>query len=72
MDIHHEADHIVANYIQNRDRLRFEFHANGATVIICDATGEHRQEMSHYDLHTLGVKEEFLARLMRFGTTFEF
>lgn len=52
MDIHHEVDHIIANLSQP-PQLRFEFHQNGATIILCKAQEEHKFEMTPYQLLTL-------------------
>lgn len=45
MDIHKEADQILANLQQNLQQLRFEFHPGGCTVILCNTLGEHKYEM---------------------------
>lgn len=53
MDIHKEADQILANLEQNHQQLRFEFHPGGATVILCNSAGEHRYEMAPSQLIVL-------------------
>lgn len=67
MDIHKEADQILANCTQPQ-HLRFEFHANGATVILSNATGEHRHELAPLDLLRLGIESNFLFQMMQAGT----
>lgn len=60
MDIHREADQILANLEQNQPQLRFEFHPEGATVILCNSAGEHHYQMAPHQLLAL-------KRLFTFG-----
>lgn len=60
MDIHNEVNHILANLEQNQAQLRFEFHPEGCTVILCNAADEHKYEMTPYQLIAL-------KRLFTFG-----
>ncbi len=57
--------HITARSPQ---QLRFEFHVNGCTAILSDATGEHRHELAPYDLLRLGIESNFLFQMMQAGT----
>lgn len=68
MDIHKEADQILANLQQNQQQLRFEFHPGGATVILCNSAGEHKYEMIPHDLLRLGIECHFLFRMMEART----
>ncbi len=68
MDIHHEADQILASLQQNQQQLRFEFHPNGATVILCNSAGEHRHELTPYDLLRLGIECHLLFGMMEART----
>lgn len=68
MDIHHEVNHIIANLQQNQPQLRFEFHENGCTVILCNSSGEHKYELAPYDLLRLGIESNFLFRMMQART----
>lgn len=53
MDIHHEVNNLLANLEQNQQQLRFEFHPGGATVILCNALGEHKYKMTPSQLMTI-------------------
>lgn len=68
MDIHHEADQILANLQQNQQQLRFEFHPGGATVILSNSAGEHKYELAPHDLLRLGIESHYLFRMMQLGT----
>lgn len=67
MDIHHEVDNILSN-ISQPSQLRFEFHSEGATVILCNAAGEHKYELAPHDLLRLGIDCHFLFRQMEART----
>jgi hypothetical protein len=67
MDIHSEVDNILAN-VSQPPQLRFEFHQNGCTIILCDSIGEHKHKMTPYDLLRLGIESNFLFRAMQLGT----
>lgn len=53
MDIHKEADQIIANLQQNQQQLRLEFHPGGATIILCNTLGEHKYAMAPSQLMTI-------------------
>jgi hypothetical protein len=63
MDIHREINRIIANLSQPQ-LLRFEFHRNGCTVILSNKRGEHKYEMSLYNLLCLGFESHQLAQMM--------
>jgi len=73
MDIHNEVDHILASLSQP-PQLRFEFHQNGCTIVLANTSGEHKYEMSLYQLLTLEYhfrvqgEEHFLFQCMQAGT----
>jgi hypothetical protein len=72
MDIHREVNHILASLSQPL-QLRFEFHQNGATVILCNSAGEHKYEMSLHELMTLErlftiCGKDSLLQMMQAGT----
>lgn len=72
MDIHREADNILASLEMSPNQLRFEFHQNGCTVILCNSAGEHHYQMAPSQLMT--IKQLFayggknLHELMEAGT----
>lgn len=69
MDIHKEADQIIANLEMNQQsQLRLEFHPNGCTIILCNSAGEHHYQMAPYDLLRLGIESNFLFKMMQLGT----
>ena len=71
MDIHREVDHILANTSQP-SLLCFEFHSEGCTVTLSNATGEHKHELTAYELLGFSYDSDDLFRRMQAGTIVSF